>query len=47
MLISLISSQANGCHYYQAHMANLSRIYKASKEKIESVLGVSNISFIF
>ncbi|WP_303318290.1 carboxymuconolactone decarboxylase family protein [Flavivirga abyssicola] len=37
MLISLISSQASGCRYCQAHMANLSRIYKASKEKIESV----------
>ena len=37
MLISLIASQASGCKYCQAHMANLSKIYKASKEKIEAV----------
>lgn len=37
MLISLIASQAAGCKYCQAHMANLSKIYKASKEKIEAV----------
>jgi len=37
MLISLIASQAAGCKYCQAHMANLSSIYKASKEKIEAV----------
>ena len=37
MLISLIASQAAGCRYCQAHMANLSSIYKASKEKIEAV----------
>lgn len=37
MLISLISSQVSGCRYCQAHMANLSKIYKASKEKIAAV----------
>lgn len=37
MLISLISSQASGCRYCQAHMANLSYIYKASAEKIAAV----------
>ena len=34
MLVSLIASQAAGCRYCQAHMANLSKIYNASKEKI-------------
>jgi len=37
MLISLIASQAAGCRYCQAHMANLSSIYKASAEKIAAV----------
>jgi uncharacterized peroxidase-related enzyme len=37
MLISLIASQASGCRYCQAHMANLSFIYKASAEKIAAV----------
>lgn len=37
MLVSLISSQTSGCRYCQAHMANLSRIYKASDEKISAV----------
>ena len=37
MLISLISSQATGCQYCQAHMANLSSIYKASDEKIRAI----------
>lgn len=37
MLVSLIASQAAGCRYCQAHMANLSRIYKASEEKIGKV----------
>lgn len=37
MLISLIASQASGCRYCQAHMANLSKIYNASKEKIAAV----------
>jgi uncharacterized peroxidase-related enzyme len=37
MLISLIASQAAGCRYCQAHMANLSSIYQASDEKIRSV----------
>jgi len=37
MLISLIASQAAGCRYCQAHMANLSYIYKASREKIAAV----------
>lgn len=37
MLISLIASQASGCRYCQAHMANLSKIYNASKEKIVAV----------
>lgn len=37
MLISLIASQAAGCRYCQAHMANLSSIYKASKDKIAAV----------
>lgn len=37
MLVSLIASQAAGCRYCQAHMANLSRIYKASDRKIAAV----------
>jgi len=37
MLVSLIASQASGCRYCQAHMANLSSIYKASSEKISAV----------
>lgn len=37
MLVSLIASQAAGCRYCQAHMANLSSIYKASAEKIAAV----------
>jgi len=37
MLISLIASQAAGCRYCQAHMANLSSIYKASAEKIAAI----------
>ena len=37
MLVSLISSQAAGCRYCQAHMANLSDIYKASAAKIAAV----------
>ena len=37
MLVSLIASQVAGCRYCQAHMANLSKIYAASKEKIGKV----------
>ncbi len=37
MLVSLITSQATGCRYCQAHMANLSSIYKASDAKIQAV----------
>ncbi len=37
MLVSLISSQAAGCRYCQAHMANLSHIYRASDAKIAAV----------
>ncbi len=37
MLVSLIASQVAGCRYCQAHMANLSKIYKASEEKISNV----------
>lgn len=37
MLVSLIASQASGCKYCQAHMANLSKIYSASVEKISAV----------
>lgn len=37
MLVSLIASQVAGCRYCQAHMANLSKIWKASEEKIASV----------
>ncbi len=37
MLVSLVASQAAGCRYCQAHMANLARIYKASAEKIAAV----------
>lgn len=37
MLVSLIASQAAGCRYCQAHMANLSSIYEASTEKIVAV----------
>ena len=37
MLVSLIASQAAGCRYCQAHMANLSSIYRASDAKIQAV----------
>jgi uncharacterized peroxidase-related enzyme len=37
MLVSLIASQAAGCRYCQAHMANLSRIYEAADDKIGRV----------
>jgi uncharacterized peroxidase-related enzyme len=37
MLVSLIASQAAGCRYCQAHMANLSSIYQASDRKIQAV----------
>jgi len=37
MLVSLVASQAAGCLYCQAHMANLSSIYEASGEKIAAV----------
>jgi uncharacterized peroxidase-related enzyme len=37
MLVSLVASQVAGCRYCQAHMANLSKIYKASEEKISKV----------
>lgn len=37
MLVSLIASQVAGCRYCQAHMANLSKIYRASEEKISQV----------
>lgn len=37
MLVSLIASQAAGCRYCQAHMANLSSIYHASDAKIAAV----------
>lgn len=37
MLVSLIASQAAGCRYCQAHMANLSSIYKASDARIQAV----------
>ncbi|MEM9404212.1 MAG: peroxidase-related enzyme [Pseudomonadota bacterium] len=42
MLISLIASQVAGCRYCQAHMANLSSIYKASEEKISRVWEFEN-----
>ncbi len=37
MLVCLIASQAAGCLYCQAHMANLSSIYQASANKIAAV----------
>ena len=37
MLVSLITSQASGCRYCQAHMSNLASIYRASDEKIRAV----------
>ena len=37
MLVSLVTSQASGCRYCQAHMANLSSRYRASDEKIRAV----------
>jgi len=42
MLVSLIASQAAGCRYCQAHMANLSSIYHASGEKIAKVWEFEN-----
>jgi uncharacterized peroxidase-related enzyme len=37
MLISLVASQAAGCRYCRAHMANLSSIYHSSDERIAAV----------
>jgi uncharacterized peroxidase-related enzyme len=37
MLVSLIASQVSGCRYCQAHMANLSKIYEASSNKISAL----------
>ena len=37
MLVSLVTSQASGCRYCQAHMTNLSSIDSASDEKIRAV----------
>jgi uncharacterized peroxidase-related enzyme len=37
MLVSLVTSQASGCRYCQAHMTNLASIYSASDEKIRAV----------
>ncbi len=37
MLVSLVTSQASGCRYCQAHMTNLASIYTASDEKIRAV----------
>src|SRR5574337_485869 len=37
MLVSLIASQASGCRYCQAHMANLANIYHASDARIAAV----------
>src|SRR3972149_2305762 len=37
MLVSPGASQAAGCRYWQAHMANLSSIYRAEDEKIRCV----------
>ncbi len=37
MLVSLVTSQASGCRYCQAHMTNLSSIYEASDDKIRAV----------
>ena len=37
MLVSLVTSQASGCRYCQAHMTNLASIYKASDEKIRAL----------
>ena len=37
MLVSLVTSQASGCRYCQAHMSNLASIYQASDAKIRAV----------
>ena len=37
MLVSLVTSQAGGCRYCQAHMTNLASIYRASDAKIRAV----------
>ncbi len=37
MLVSLMTSQASGCRYCQAHMTNLASIYQASDAKIRAV----------
>lgn len=37
MLVSLVTSQASGCRYCQAHMTNLASIYRASDQKIRAV----------
>lgn len=38
MLVSLMCSFSAGCLYCQSHMANLSHIYDASKEKIATLM---------
>ena len=45
MLVSLIASQAAGCRYCQAHMANLSKIYNASNEKIAMAWDFESCNF--
>lgn len=45
MLVSLIASQAAGCRYCQAHMANLSKIYNASQEKIAMAWDFESCNF--
>lgn len=42
MLVSLVTSQASGCRYCQAHMSNLASLYKASDEKIRAVWSFEN-----
>jgi len=37
MMIALISSMATGCRYCQAHMANLSTVYKVADNKLQSI----------
>ena len=37
MLVSLVTSQASGCLYCQAHMTNLASLYHASDAKIRAV----------
>ena len=47
MLVSLVTSQASGCRYCQAHMTNLASIYHSSDDEDPGRLGVRDESAVF